>query len=413
MGQQENAVSPKLSVKKKLLFISIVIIITIILLELGFRCFFALKVGPNVFLYGAIPLQQQIAAKKKESKVNRHQDRTVEIHDNEFDSYSKYYPNEVRKDTDPATGEVFRVSINNKGFRGRDFDEKEKKKPGVIRIVTLGASSTFGFHNRDDETYPYFMEQFLNQQCPHGKSFEVFNLGIPHMTSQQIKALFFAEALPLEPDIVTFYEGINDSDIRKNKHLSETEHDGVRKRLKRISVVRKLFYFIRDRIIMVALLDNLFYTSVKRLTIDDVHNHIEARSKNFLDNLSIMNDACRENNIVFIVANQQMKSMLVKKENMRGLTYFDEIEMVHEKISREETLEKNQLFAIAMLIHNELMIQVEEWATTYHVPFVDIIDKLDQQRDILVSWVHLSPQGNQLVAQAFTDETLKHACRPQ
>ena len=32
----------------------------------------------------------------------------------------------------------------------------------MIRIVTLGASSTFVFHDRDNETYPYYLEQILN-----------------------------------------------------------------------------------------------------------------------------------------------------------------------------------------------------------------------------------------------------------
>jgi hypothetical protein len=27
------------------------------------------------------------------------------------------------------------------------------KRPGVVRVLALGASSTFGFENRDDETY--------------------------------------------------------------------------------------------------------------------------------------------------------------------------------------------------------------------------------------------------------------------
>ncbi len=71
---------------------------------------------------------------------------------------------------------MFVVGINEQGFRGRNFGPKS---PGVVRVVTLGASSTFGFYNRDHETYPHQLEQVLNERCD-SQHFEVLNLGIPH-----------------------------------------------------------------------------------------------------------------------------------------------------------------------------------------------------------------------------------------
>ena len=94
-------------------------------------------------------------------------------------------------------------------FRGRDF--QTQKAPGVIRVVTLGASSTFGYYDRDEETYPFLLETLLNAESPESLRFEVINLGIPHLKMASIYQLFMAEALPLQPDIVTFYEGNNDA----------------------------------------------------------------------------------------------------------------------------------------------------------------------------------------------------------
>jgi len=55
-----------------------------------------------------------------------------------------------------------------------------------VRVVTLGASSTFGFHNRDDQTYPRQLENLLNQEARGSTRYEVINLGIPHLTSDEI-----------------------------------------------------------------------------------------------------------------------------------------------------------------------------------------------------------------------------------
>jgi len=63
-----------------------------------------------------------------------------------------------------------RLSINSHGFRGKEFSIA--KPDDVIRVLTLGASSTFGFFNKDDETYPYLLEQRLNKLCHGPKHFE-------------------------------------------------------------------------------------------------------------------------------------------------------------------------------------------------------------------------------------------------
>ena len=62
---------------------------------------------------------------------------------------------------------------------------------------------------------------------------------------------------------------------------------------------------------------------------------------------------------------------------------------------------------VRLLVHYKLMTSLESWAKDNKVPFVDIIEKLDKDRDVLVSWVHLSPRGNQMIAEAFADKILK------
>src|SRR5262245_44239882 len=176
-----------LSRKKRLLFWLILSCVPVLTLELGLRVYFAFQVGPSMLLYGT-----RLAHKNGDVHSG-----DMSIHD----TYFKYYPHQERFTRDGETGKLLRVTINSSGFRGREF--RKQKDPGVIRIVTLGASSTFGFSNRDEDTYPYRLEQLLNDEAPSGDRFEVINLGIPHLKSRQILSLFENEALPLQPDVVT------------------------------------------------------------------------------------------------------------------------------------------------------------------------------------------------------------------
>ena len=100
---------------------------------------------------------------------------------------------------------------NNHGFRGEDFEIE--KAPGTFRILTLGASSTFGYHDRDEETYPVFLEADLQRIAPPGVRVEVINFAIPHAMTDNVLAMLLAEGFALSPDLVTFYEGANDAAV--------------------------------------------------------------------------------------------------------------------------------------------------------------------------------------------------------
>ena len=61
---------------------------------------------------------------------------------------------------------------------------------------------------------------------------------------------------------------------------------------------------------------------------------------------------------------------------------------------------------VSFYIHSILMRDLEAWAGRAGVPFVDMIHELDQNRDVLVSWVHLSAEGNRMIADRLASEIL-------
>jgi lysophospholipase L1-like esterase len=352
------------------------------LVETGARVLYALKVGPSVLLYGT--------GFHRDYKNANH---TVMYHEDVRENYSKYHPHQVRLDQDVDTGEVFRVAINGRGFRGREFSDA--KAPGTVRVVTLGASSTFGYHDRDHETYPAYLEQYLNERCPDSR-FEVINLGIPHLSSSQIRSLFEAEALPLQPDVVTFYEGVNN-----------TVQPDLRKELSQVPVVSRIYRQARDTLLVVALGDSLVKSNARTYSPEQVAAHMEGKVEAFIEPLTGIAETARARGILFIAAKQQAKSNLVPRPQMRGLRYQDEVRLVRDKLDRQGSISAGEL---QFLTHDQLMGGLEQWAARNGVPLVDAISAMDQERDHLVSWVHLTAGGNRILADALADEILVHRC---
>jgi hypothetical protein len=58
-------------------------------------------------------------------------------------------------------------------------------------------------------------------------------------------------------------------------------------------------------------------------------------------------------------------------------------------------------------VHKDLMDEQRKWAITNSVPYVDVIQAMDLNRQNLVTWVHLNSAGNRIVASALANEILK------
>ena len=327
----------------------------------------------------------------------------------------QYFPNETKWTESPTHEERYPVRINNQGFRGEDFTIE--KPPGTIRVLTLGASSTFGYHDRDDETYPFLLERELEQASGGSPRFEVINFAIPHATTDNILAMFQNEGLALDPDFVTFYEGANDSAVVEPR--DGKGEDGLGERLIRVSVLAALL----DRILPRSeAVDAEWWWS------DEL---AARRSRAFLANLDRLREECESRGIHLIVATQQFRSTLVPEKELHGVSYAEELEMVRGKVARGEIgphmvavpdmafhsrvkgVDEAGLRTLAgfypprtMLVHARLMDDLRTWAKKNGVGFVDVIAALDGDRDLMVNWVHLRGEANAIVARALASEIL-------
>lgn len=94
--------------------------------------------------------------------------------------------------------------INSFGCRGKEINIHKKK--GVIRIVCLGDSVTFG----NITTYPDILSKLLKIKFAK-KKFEVINAGVPGYSSYQGLKWLQKDIIKLKPDILIVYYGLNDA----------------------------------------------------------------------------------------------------------------------------------------------------------------------------------------------------------
>jgi len=232
-----------------------------------------------------------------------------------------------------------------------------------------------------------YLEQILNERYSGSVKFEVINFGIPHLAAAQVYNLFVTEGLQLEPDIVTFYGGNNDAEPLKRWLNKSVMHAAIKK---------------TGRVFMLArFIDSISNRYLKILYPSLSDHELAPISNNFIMQVSKLNDECRKRGIVFVVANQQKNSQAYDRYMLKDFTYQEEVDKIQVKLRQSGALIHPEL---QLLIHSVLMKELEIWAKDNQVPFVDVIDRLNNDRDVLVSWVHLSPKGNRMVAEAFAEK---------
>ena len=385
-----------------------------LLSELLLRGYFAYEISPRVFVYGTKLyentfgsnrqkiLEEQYDREVTEWSKREQEANTVYHQDREMGGYRKFFPNEEKYHRDAETGELFQIQINSRGFRGPEF--RDQKPEDVIRVLTLGASSTFGFFNRDNETYPYQLQQILDDTCP-SHQFEVINFAIPKATADNIRTMLIAEGIKLQPDILTFYEGRNDSDKVHPMDFkgggNEQEQSGP-----------EIWFVLTRKLVVFRFIDQLLFAHTKI----DVKHALSAfetvagrTSREFIGDLNQIRKLAEIYNIQLVIANQQASSQswfqvpIEQRQKMKGLTYDEEVQQIRNRLQHGQSISG---YEFNFLIHQRLMQDLELWTMNNELSFIDIIDLLDDHRDHLISYVHLDAYGNSIVAQALAAEIM-------
>ncbi len=130
------------------------------------------------------------------------------------------------------------IQTNSLGLRDKEYEIP--KPEGVIRVLVLGDSITYGFGVRAEETYAKQLEQILNESC-ESLTFEVINAGVSGYNIHQELAYLRDRGLELEPDFVILTFVHNDIEPAMQADSEGYLHWGPT-HLKQTLVKRSLLY---------------------------------------------------------------------------------------------------------------------------------------------------------------------------
>jgi lysophospholipase L1-like esterase len=172
-----------------------------LIMELGLRGVFWLKDRAKP----QIPPDRRVVAEFDS-------DRTwIDVHYRELEKLTDRWEPYVYFRQQPFSGQT--INIDAEGLRATWQPLKttggagEKKQP--LKILMLGGSSLWGFGARDDWTIPSLVARGLEKR---GISAEIRNMAeIGYVSTQELIALVRELERGYRPDVVLFYDGVNDT----------------------------------------------------------------------------------------------------------------------------------------------------------------------------------------------------------
>ncbi len=317
-------------------------------------------------------------------------------HSEKYDGYFKFPPNQT---IEYGTPEPCR--INNLGFRGADFEPE--KPEGTFRIVCLGASSTFGYLNRDTETYSVVLGQLLGDEIDDMRV-EVINAGIPHFTTDNILAALESEIFAYEPDVLTIYTGCADA-VRP---LAESRLQSVCRVLDEYSAAYAGIRKVVNKTVGPVLFGQwtAYLGTMDQEAIDRQLALHEARTRGNFEQIVAQ---ARERGIQLVVIRQPITSWHDRRN--RGLVETTDVRPGYEEeyAAISASLARNgyvQGFEVVLLVQHRLVEIIDELAAANELPVVDNVALISEAPEGLGSKVHLTAEANQRLARALHEVVL-------
>jgi len=113
----------------------------------------------------------------------------------------------------PYHGKLVNVDIDSKGFPIRRTLSPQNSQSATMLIFALGGSSTFGYNVSDEQTWPSYLAEILNERVSTASvpiQVKVMNYGRGfYDTSQETVLLIDLLKSGLRPNLVIFMDGIN------------------------------------------------------------------------------------------------------------------------------------------------------------------------------------------------------------
>lgn len=285
-------------------------------------------------------------------------------------------------------------SSNALGFRGADVSDR--KPESVFRIVCLGASTTEGAFNTDDETYPFYLGRELENRSG-GRPIEVINAGFSGQTLPDLHAVLRDLVLPLAPDLVLFYGAHN------NVNFVEFIGDigcsiGYPQGTCWLSARSPFFnWWYQQSALFVALSDGL--GGLRRVTPPMPHPFDDDRSKvavrNFADELDRLVGETQQHGVPIVLS-----SFVTVAHEGLSVTYDEAPGLFFDLNRKWYPLTPGEISRVYDVYNNVTQQTAQEW----NLPYLDLAAVFPRElRYFPYDTIHFSAEGNRLLAEFFAE----------
>jgi lysophospholipase L1-like esterase len=297
---------------------------------------------------------------------------------------------------------VVEYTINSKGFRGKEFENKKSKD---FRIIAFGGSTTMGLESPDGFTYPDQLEKVFKDE---DYNVEVLNFGLSSKSLNFIRELLFSETIKYSPNFITIYSARNpimyDSIGTKIK-VNEIKFPKIQK-INLYLINNIMSYRFMFKIYRKILSSNIDTSKIISPYDQKVEHNIYYFTDQYFDTIK---------QIVAYAEKFEIKVALIKQA-----TYFNpkiqkkiQNKSLSELITILQTLRKNDLYGldyeesfwiISIAILNK---NLEKFSEYQNVVIVDPVEALLSNKENFEDYLHLSIKGNKILADKIF-ESLKN-----
>jgi len=266
------------------------------------------------------------------------------------------------------------ISINSLGFRGPEIPAE---KGTAYRIVALGEPTTFGLTlAREDRPWPELLEQMIRERLKPRRRVQVINAGIPGFRLDQNLRRLRRDILPLKPDVVISYHGINAFDMLCDAVPFAPGARAPAYKHRPIRLLADVEYRLR-------LLR--FQRRQPRHELPRPTTPIDPLETPYARSYKELIQVTQTNHIRLVLANY---SLAVNDPNDAALIEFYQVGYP----AAQWEIEANRVHSI---IVQKLAEQHPE------VCFVDTHPHLDGEHDKFIDFVHFAPAGDEQMAETF------------
>jgi len=354
----------KFTLKKKLLYSSVSLIIFLLIVELTLR-------GIIVLIFLINPNNSSL------------------IPYDAYESYSSEYvtklnPNYEEKNPDGTVN----MKINSLGFRGAEFEII--KTSDIKRIVIAGDSTVFGM-TPETCPYPYQVQQNFNDF--QKSKIEVINGGIEGNNSQIVLKRIEKQILPIKPDLILLAVGWND--LYSNNPLNNNESKSYRTSWRYLNksyitkgVRRLIFRYIKPNL-----------AKIKPISIDEKKSLVESYNKylpaEYIENMEQIIEIGKKKNIQIVL----MTMPTILSKNMSESA----IKTAHYPYYTSDP----ELLTILAERYN---VTIRELSQKYAMPLIESanhFDSIENKEQYFFDTMHMYCNGYELLGKYVSDELIR------